>query len=464
MSKASDQFDVAVLGAGPGGYVAALRAALRGATVCLVEKSSLGGTCLNVGCIPTKAMLHASELVHASASLGLFGISAEPASVDGPAFMLRVAGTVTNLRKGIAGLLKARKVQVVQGRGRLIAPDCVEVDGEAGPRHVRAGAIIIATGSRPGRPGFLPWEAGNIWTTDEATTAERLPESAIVMGGGIIGCEFATVYSELGIPTTVVEMMDRLVPDLDADASEAIARSLKERHVNVITGARAEAVEASDAEVVVHCGAGRTIQAERLLVCVGRRPNVEDLGLEALGVELADGVIAVDARCRTSIDGVYAVGDVAETRQYAHLASRMGIVAADNATGHDAQDDRTVVPAGVHTHPQVAAVGLSEAQAAEESESARVASFPLAASGMAQACGQTAGQVKIIACERTGAILGGLIIAPGATELIQEIALAMRHGLTVEQVAETIHAHPTFAESIAEAAESWLGLPLHSLR
>ncbi len=462
--RALSDYDVAVLGGGTGGYVAALRAAVRGAKACCVEAGPLGGTCLNVGCIPTKAMLHASGLLWEARSAGELGLAIDGARADGPALMARVGRVVAGLREGVEFLLRNRKVEVLRGRGRLVAADTLAVETPDGPVEVTAKALIVATGSRPARPAFVPWDSPRVWTTDEATTASDLPRSVLIVGGGVIGCEFATIYSELGIPTTVVEMLPAVAPGLGRDASTAVLRSLKRRGVTVLTSATIAGMSADASSVTAELEDGRTVQAARALVAVGRVANTEDIGLEALGVTLDRGVVAVDDRCRTGVEGLFAVGDVAETRQYAHLAARMGIVAADNALGIDARDDRRVVPEVVYTHPQAASVGLSQAAAREQGRHVRVARFPYRASGMAAACGQTEGQVKLLADADGGAVLGAGVIGQGASDVIAEIALAVRNGLTVEQVAETMHPHPSFAEAVGEAAEALLHLPLHVLR
>ena len=458
MREKESACDVAVLGAGPGGYAAALRAAQRGAKVCCIEKGHVGGTCLNVGCIPVKALLQAGRLAWEIGRAGQFGISTSPLSVNGPTCMSRVASVVRNLRKGVLGLLKARGVELIAGCGKLDGPAALRVETADGMRRIRAGSIIIATGSRPMRPAFLPWASPNILTTDEATTAADLPESVIVLGGGVIGCEFATACAELGVETTVVEMLETLLPPLDGEAGKAVARSLKARGVRIRTGAKVVGVRAGADGVSAELEGGETLQAAVLLAAVGRAPNVEGIGLETIGIELSDGVISVDERCRTAVEGVYAVGDVAERRQYAHLATRMGLVAADNACGHASSDDRRVVPECVYTHPEVATIRLPDAPA-----DTRTARFPYLASGRAHAAGRTEGMVKL-AAEQNGRIAGATVIGACATEVIHEIVLAMRHGLTVSQVAETIHAHPTFAEAVGESADAWLGLPLHTLR
>ncbi len=456
-------YDVAVLGGGPGGYVAALRAALRGGRVALVEKAHLGGCCLNVGCIPTKAMLHASEVFTHLGRAAEYGFEAGEPKVDGAAFMKRVPKVVEPLRKGVAQLLKARKVDVVRGTGRLAGRGKLAVETEDGEQTIEASSLIVATGSRPAKPGFLPRDSGKVMTTDEATTAEGLPKSILIVGGGVIGCEFATIYAELGVETTVVEMLDTILATLDEDCAAAIRASLKKRGVKVRTGAKITGMTATKSGVKAEIEGEEPVKAAAALVAVGRKPNVEDIGLEDVGVEVENGIIRIDDRCRTSAEAVYAIGDCAEKRQYAHLASRMGIVAADNATGHDARDDRTVVPIGVYTHPETATVGLAETEAREKSDNVKVTKFPYQASGMARAYGDTEGMVKLIADEEMGEILGGVAIGQHATDVIQEIACAMRNELTVEELAITIHPHPTFVEAVGEAAEAWLGLPLHAM-
>lgn len=458
-------YNVAILGAGPGGYVAALRAAQRGARVCLVEAGPVGGTCLNVGCIPTKAILHASELAWHMRSAAEFGLVSVAPVVDSPAFFGRVNKVVASLNRGVEYLLKTRKVDLVRGRGRLTAADTLAVETPEGPREIKARSIIIATGSRPARPAFLPWDSGCVMTTDEAVRAAALPQSVIILGGGVIGCEFATMYAELGIPTTVVEMLPSLVANLDADIVKAVTASLKKRGVNIIVGASiasASAVEGDSGArgIRAQLAGGQVLEASHLLAAVGRPPNTVDIGLEQLSVAMDGKVIRVDDHCRTSVPNIYAIGDVAETRQYAHMASRMGLIAADNAAGKDARDDRTVVPAGMYTHPEVAIVGLSEKRAREQNPEVKAVSFPQMGLGMARAYGQTEGFVKIIA-QPDGKVLGGAIVGAHATDTIHLIAAAIRHGRSVADMAELIHAHPTFAEGVGEAAELWLGLPVH---
>ena len=451
-----EAYDVAILGAGPGGMAAAAQVVRRGGRVCLIEAGRFGGTCLNVGCIPTKAMLHASGLCGEIRQAGQFGIDAGRPRVDGLAFMKRVADVVAALRdRAEKGAASSKQIDVVRGRGRLVDPTTLTVATADGEQTVRARSIILATGSRPARPNFLPWDSGRIWTSDEATTAENLPQSVLVMGGGVIGCELATVYSELGIPTHLVEMVDTLLPELDDEAAKLITQMLTDRGVEVRTGRKVAAVTTEGNGIAAKLDDGQTIHAQCILTAVGRAPEIDKIGLEEIGVELAHGVIRVDERCRTSVENVYAVGDVAETRQYAHLAARMGLVAAENAMGHEMADDRTVVPVGVYTHPEIASVGLTREKAKEQFGAVRVFRTSYANSSMAVACGQAEGQVKVLADPESGRIYGALWIGPHATDMIQELAVAMRHGLTLGQLHDTIHPHPTFQEAVADVADAW---------
>jgi dihydrolipoamide dehydrogenase len=456
-------YDVAVLGAGPGGYVAALRAAMRGAKVCCIEEKYLGGTCLNVGCIPTKAMLHASRIYWQTLNAKQFGINVSDPKVDEVVFMQRVGKVIKELTGGVEFLLKKRKVDIINGRGKLTAKDTIAVETQDGTKEIKAKSIIIATGSSPARLGFLPWGSDPLITTDEATTAQELPKSILILGGGVIGCEFATIYSELGIETTVVEMLDSLVANLDTDISKAVKKSLKKRNVNIMTGTKLASVEPQKNKVTAKLDNGKEITTEKILVAIGRKLNIENIGLEELNIQTENGIVKVDDHCRTNIDNIYAIGDVAETMQYAHLASKMGIVAADNATGHENSDDRSVVPTGIYTHPEAASVGLTEKQAKEKCPDVKISRFPYTASGVAQAYGETEGMVKLMADPRIGEILGAVVIGQHATDVIQEIAIAMRNELTIKDISKTIHPHPTFTEAVGEAAQAWEQMPLHSI-
>ena len=457
-------YDVAILGGGPGGYTAALRAAQRGAKVCLVEQGRLGGTCLNVGCIPTKALLHVSQLAFDARESAELGLSIIGAEVDGGAIFDRITDVVGNLRSGLTKLFNARKIDIVAGAGRITDPNTIHYKTDGNVQPVHAESLIIATGSRAARPSFAPWQAPTVMTTDRATTTDRIPPSVLIVGGGVIGCEFATIYAELGVHTILVEQCDRLLPELEPDAGKAVTRSLRQRGVHLRTSTTVETMLADDEAVTTDLSVDQRVITHAALIAVGRLPNVDDIGLETVGVRLADGVIAVDDRCRTNVENIYAVGDVACRKQYAHVAARMGAVAADNVTGCDVADDLTVVPECIYTHPEIARIGLSAEKAREQFDDVKVADFPLLASGMAQAFGQTLGASRLVARETTGEILGAVLISPRATEVIGQVALAMRKGLTVDDLAETIHAHPTFSETLHEAAESWLGLPIHTLR
>jgi len=458
-------YDMVALGSGSGGLASARQVARRGGRACIVEAGAVGGVCLNIGCIPTKAMLAGSDLAWRMRSAGMFGIAPVEPKVDGPAFMRRVSTVVAELARRAAGAVEmSKQIDLLRGRGRLVDAHTVAVDTPEGPNRVSGRAVVIATGASAARPSFLPWESPRLMTTDEAVTAADLPASVIVMGGGVIGCEMATVYSELGIPTTVIEMLDRLLPGLDEEAAKAVAASLEERGAEVLTGRKITAMTDAGDGVLACLDDGRELRAERVLVAVGRRPNVDDLGLSDVGVRVAGGIIPVDDRCRTNVEDIYAVGDVAEPRQYAHLADRMGVVAGENVMGAPLADDRAVVPVGAYTHPEVASVGITLAEAREAFGKARLFRYTCAHAAMATASGQTSGKVKVVADPDSGRIYGAVWIGLRAVDMIQEFALAMRHGLTMAQLYHTIHAHPTFQEAAMGAAEGWVSQSLRKRR
>jgi dihydrolipoamide dehydrogenase len=452
-------YDVAVIGAGPGGYTAALRAAQRGASVVLIDATGPGGTCLNVGCIPTKALLHAGAIAQGPAAGRAVGITFELPTIDRAAVMNRVTKVVAGLGKGISQLLKARKVNVLTGRATLAGPNTMTVFADDGSQTIEATSIILATGASPVRPAWAPWNSPRVWTTDEAMRAPALPESIIIVGGGVIGCELATAYAELDVETSIVELETTLLPGLDGDISKIVTRSLKKRKVPLHLGTGVESISADEESVKVTLQSGEVLSGGHVLVAIGRQANIDDLGLAELGVAVADGRVVVDEQCRTTVEDIYAVGDVANPQQYAHVAARMGIVAATQATGGEANDDWSLVPECIYTHPEAASVGCVDASV----EGIACQQVPISACGLAQAYGQLDGMVKLFVDAASGAIRGGVIVAPHATELISAVTLAIRQSMTVDAFANLIWPHPTFAEALGEAAEAYLGYPLHVL-
>jgi dihydrolipoamide dehydrogenase len=450
-------YDVAVLGAGPAGNSAAQQVALHGGKACLIEASDLGGTCLNVGCMPTKAMLAGSELYHRAGRAEAFGLDIQCNGVDSQAYMGRINGIVGFLKQAITDkFAQVDGIDVVQGRGRLAGEGQVIVDTNDGEKSINARSVVIATGSRPNRPDMLPWESDRVVTNVEAVKRTDLPESVLVLGGGALGCEFACLYSELGIPTYIVEMAETLLPRLENDVSQAAERFLEETGVDVRVGVRVEDVCDRGDQLTIHLDDGDALNVDMTLVAVGRSPDLDGLGLEVCGVEVEDGVIAVDERCRTSVDDVYAAGDVAELRRHSHLAARMGRIAGDNIMGVDVSDDRRIVPVGVYIHPEIACVGLcGEDEPRDLPGTIQAYTYDFERGGMALLVGQKGGRLKVLADRHSGRIVGGSWIGAHAVDLIHELTLAMRHELTLDDIDQTIHAHPGFAEALRGVAESW---------
>ncbi|MDI7247624.1 MAG: dihydrolipoyl dehydrogenase [Bacillota bacterium] len=462
------EFDVAVIGGGPGGYVAAIRAAQLGRSVCLIEKDQLGGTCLNRGCIPTKALVASTHALEMARRLAEFGveIGGEGGEREVRARFDRMVGrknqVVARLRAGVGFLLKKNKVTVIAGVGKLSGPGRVEVDAKDGPAEVKARDTIIATGSKPMLFQSFGYDGRAIITSDEALDSQDVPESLLIVGGGVIGCEFAFIFSSLGSQVTVVDIMPTVLPMEDPDSAAAVASSLKKRGIVVRTGVKIERIAAEGDGAVATLDGGERLAASRVLLSVGRKPNSEGLGLEDVGVQAGKrGEVVVNDRMATNVPGIYAIGDVVGKVMLAHVASAQGIVAAHNIAGGDRRMSYGAVPSAIFTSPEVASVGLNERQAKEEGFDVRVGKFPFTASGKALAMGEAEGFVKIIADGGTDRILGIHIVGPHATELIPEPTAAVRMKMTVAEFAKTIHAHPTLAEAIGEAAEAVHRMAIH---
>lgn len=466
---------IAILGAGPGGYVAAIRAAQLGARVTVIEQQALGGVCLNWGCIPSKALLSVIELgdkLKKAEDLGI--LLPGPPRYDLARMVARKNKVVASLVKGIATLFNAWKIEVVEGRGRLVDARTIAVTAQDGSqRQVQADAIVIATGSSWPNLRQFPVDGKTIITSKQALDLESPPARMIILGAGVEGCECASLFSGLGTQVTMVELQSAVLPLEDDEVSVLMARELKKRGVDVRTGTTIQEAQVRDGLVVAHLKDGSTVEAEMLLVSIGRGFQSCDIGAEQAGVALGRrGEILVDDRMATNVFGVYAIGDVVGKAMLAHVASAQGKVAVENIMGHPAKIRYDVIPAGIFTLPEVGRVGLTERQARERAQASgadpeqavTVGRFRYAALGKAQATGDITGLFKVIADAATGRVLGAHIVGAHAADLIHEAALAMETGATVSQIARMIHAHPTLAEGFGEALEDVEGCAIHQMK
>jgi len=459
------QTDIAILGAGPGGYVAALRATQLDARVTLVEEDAVGGVCLNRGCIPTKALLRSAQVYRLVQEADTFGLHIEGSvTPDWNAIQSRKQTIVRRLVRGVDVLLRKAGVQVIQGRGRFVGPRSIEVSTPTGTEHIEAQNVIIATGSRPARLPLPGMDLPGVIDSTQCLSLEEVPSRLLIVGGGVVGVEFASIYGALGSDVTIVEMLDRLLPQMDTDLASGLARTLHQRGIHSHLSSRVTQVDliegALKAAVITPEGAA-SIDADQILVAVGRRPNVEDLGLEAIGVRVEKSGIPVDAQMQTNVPGVYAIGDVTGHLLLAHVAMEGGKVAAENALGHTARLNLSAVPACAYTDPEVASVGLTEAQARDAGHTLQIGRFPLNANGKALTYGEAHGFVKIVSDTRFGEVLGMHILAPHASDLIHEGALAMTLEATLDELIATIHGHPALGEAVHEAAMAARGEALH---
>ena len=453
-----------IIGAGPGGYVAALRAAQLGAQVTVVETQALGGVCLNAGCIPSKALLSVVELQEKLKKGADFGLHIPgPVSFDIAQMVLRKNRVVAGLVKGIGTLFKSRGITHIEGMGRLSDVSTVLVTKPDGTEmRIQGDAVILATGSSwPNLPMFQV-DGSLIMTSKEALEIPRVPESLMIIGGGVEGCEFASLYSGLGSRVTVVEMMPRLLPAEDQDVSSLMEREFKKRKIRLCLGNKIAKVDSGADSVTLRLETGEEMETQAVLVSVGRGFNTSALGLESVGVSLGSrGEIQVDERMKTSVPGIYAIGDVVGKAMLAHVASAQGKVAVDNILGHDHIIDYDVIPAGIFTLPEIGRVGKTQEQLHSLGIQPRVGIFRYAGLGKAQAIGDIVGFAKILAHPESDQVLGAHLVGSHAADLVHEAALAMQVGATVGQLAGMIHAHPTHAEALMEAAEDVHGMAVH---
>jgi len=461
-----DSFDIVVIGSGPGGYVAAIRAAQLGMRVACVEAGALGGVCNNVGCIPTKAMLESAKYAKKAPQLKDFGVNVGEVTLDIAIAAKRAKKVADQGAKGVAFLFKKNKIEQVSGWARLGGKGTVVVEGKDGERTLTAKHIILATGSRPKSLPMLEIDGDRVWSSDQAVFAPEAPKSIAIVGAGAIGMEFADVFNAFGSKVTIIEALPQVLPLEDKDCAEVVARSYKKRGMDILTDARLEKATVTrkgvTLEVKAADGKVQKIQVDRVLMAVGRAPIIDDLGLEKAGVKTEKGFIKVDDHLQTTAEGIHAIGDCAKPPLLAHKASHEGIKVVEHIAGQGhGWVDYDNIPSVTYCHPEVASVGLTEAQAKEKGVDYEVGTFPWSANGRARTAGESEGFVKIIRGKKYSEVLGAHIVGPSASELIGEFILGRHLETTVEEMEAAMHPHPTLSEAVAEAALAALGRVIH---
>jgi dihydrolipoamide dehydrogenase len=455
---------IIVIGGGPGGYVAAIEAAQHGADVTLIEKDKLGGTCVNRGCIPTKALVQTAQLFHDIGRAQEYGITVEGFSFNFNEVSKRKGKIVAQLRDGVSYLMRKNKIKVVEGTAAIISSSMVKVSGKE-EREVSGDKIIIATGSEPSSIPVEGIDGSNVINSDDALEMDSLPESLVIIGGGVIGLEFAQIFKRLNVAVSVVEMMPQILPTEDSDIAKQLAKSMKQEGIDIYTGAtvtRIGSVKGGAKEIsIIRNDTKTTLRSDKVLVAVGRRPFTEHLGLERLGLALKNGRIIVNEHMETSDQNIYAIGDAVGGIMLAHKAMAEGRCAARNALGIKKRMDYKAIPRCIWTSPEVAAVGLTEEEARRRYETIKTATFPLSANGKAKILGEAQGFAKIITESSHGELLGVHLICPHATEMIAESVLGLTLEATHTELGETIHAHPTLSEVVMEACLGIDGKSLH---
>ncbi len=454
---------IIIIGGGPGGYVAAIRAAQLGADVTVIEEDKIGGTCLNRGCIPTKAILASVQTLALFERADQLGIEVEKVVPNFSRMMERKNKIISQLRGGIDYLLKANKVKVIKGKANFLNSHSICIETEAGRKELEGEKIIIASGSKPILLPFLDSNHPTVLTSEQALELKEVPQSLLIIGAGVIGCEFASIFNPLVTKITMIEMMEQILPTEDKRVAQTMERIFKKRGINILTSTKLEEItEYREDGITARLDRGEKIEAEKILICVGRSPRINDMGLEELSLKISQkGTIVVNKKMEATQEGIYAIGDVVGGYLLAHVASEEGIIAAENATKLTSEIDYSSVPSCIFTSPEIGTVGLTPDEAEEKGIEVRIARFPFAACGKAHAIGETDGFVQLIVRESDHRILGGQIVGLHAADLVHEIALAIRWGLTAEQLSSTIHAHPTLSEAIMEAARKAEKKPIH---
>ncbi|MCC2601013.1 dihydrolipoyl dehydrogenase [Sphingopyxis yananensis] len=469
---ADTNYDVIVLGSGPGGYVAAIRSAQLGLKTAIVERENLGGICLNWGCIPTKALLRSAEIFHYMQHAKDYGLAAQNITADLDAVVKRSRGVAKQLNQGVTHLMKKNKITVHMGDGKLVAAGKLEVTGEKGVETLTAKHIIVATGARARDLPFAPADGKRIWTYRHAMTPSEMPKKLLVIGSGAIGIEFASFYNDMGADVTVVEMLDRVVPVEDADISTFLEKALKKQGMKILTGAGVEELKASangvSAKIKTKDGKVEASEFTHAIVAIGIVPNTENIGLETLKVETTKGHINTDPYCRTNVKGLWAIGDVTAPPWLAHKASHEGVIAAEaiakelgHKDAHPHPMDAQNIPGCTYCHPQIASVGLTEAKAKEAGHEVRVGNFPFIGNGKAIALGEAEGFIKTVFDAKSGELLGAHMVGAEVTEMIQGFTIGKTAELVEEDFMHTVFAHPTMSEAIHESVLSAYGRALH---
>lgn len=458
----NERADIVIIGGGTGGYVAAIRAGQLNANVVLVEKDTLGGTCLNRGCIPTKALFTSTEVLQNAKDAARYGVEVGEIRADLAKMIARKDQVVAQLVKGVEFLVKRARVRIVKGTATLAGPNTVEVMTPDGGREtLEARAIIVASGSEPAALPILPFDGQQVLSSTDILKLTEVPATLAIIGAGAIGMEFACIFNALGSQVTVIEMLPQVLPNEDKEIVDVLGHELVKKKIKAYTNTKVEKAEKTDGQVVLSLSNGETVRADKVLVAAGRKLNLDGIGLEKVGVAFDKKGIKVSPYMQTNVPSIYAIGDVTGGLLLAHKASKEGIVAAENVMGQKKKMDYRVVPRTTWTDPEVGSVGYTEQGAKDAGYEVKVGKFPFRGLGRAMALGKTEGIVKLVADAKTDELLGAHIIGPSASDLIAEAATAMALETTVEELAATIHAHPTLSESIMEAAHVLEGRAIH---